>query len=53
MTVKGIVEIGGKRTEVAREDIRKLKVCLDELCIMQIVDDVTFYSPCESTFGRN
>ena len=47
MSVKGIVEIGGKRTEVAREDIRKLKVCLDELCITHIVDDVTFYSPCE------
>jgi hypothetical protein len=24
MIVKGIVEIGGKRTEVVREDIRKL-----------------------------
>ena len=48
MTLKGIVEIGGKRTEVAREDIRKLKVCLDELCITHIVDDVTFYSPCEA-----
>ena len=48
MTVKGIVEIGGRRTEVAREDIRKLKLNLDELCIMHIVDDVTFYSPCEA-----
>jgi len=48
MTVKGIVEIGGTRTEVAREEIRKLKVCLDDLCIMHIVDDVMFYSPCEA-----
>ena len=31
MTVKGIVEIGGKRDEVAREDIRKLKLSLDEM----------------------
>ena len=48
MTVKGIVEIGGKRDEVAREDIRKLKLSLDVLCIMHIVDDVTFYSPYSS-----
>jgi hypothetical protein len=26
MTVNGIVKIGGKRTEVAKEDIRKLKI---------------------------
>ena len=51
MTVKGIVEIGGKRTEVAGEDIRKLKISLDELCIMHIVDDVTFYSPCETVLA--
>ena len=51
MTVKGIVEIGGKRTEVASEDIRKLKISLDELCITHIVDDVTFYSPCEAALA--
>ena len=49
--ITGIVEIGGKRTEVAREDIRKLKISLDELCIMHIVDDVTFYSPCEAVLA--
>ena len=48
MTVKGIVEIGGKRTKVAKEDIRKLKNILDELSIMHIVDDVTFCSFCKA-----
>jgi hypothetical protein len=51
MTVNGIVEIGGKRVKVAREVIRKLKVCLDELCITHIVDDVPFYSPCEAALA--
>ena len=49
MTVKGTVEIGGKRTEVAREDIRKLKISLEDLCIMHIIDDVTFESPWRAT----
>jgi len=43
MTDKGIIKIGSKRTEVAREDIRKLKFILDELCIMHIIDGVTFF----------
>ena len=47
----GIVEIDGKRTEVAREDIRNLKISLDELCITHIVDDVPFYSPCEAVLA--
>ena len=47
MIDKGIIEIDGKRTGVARGDIRKLKFILDELCIMHIIDDVSFCStPC-------
>ena len=42
MIDKGIVEIGGKRIEVAREDIRKLKFILDELSIVHIIDGVSF-----------
>ena len=44
MSDKGIIEIDGKRNEVAREDIRKLKFILEELGIMHIVDDVSFCS---------
>ena len=44
MIDKGIVEVNGKRTEVAREDIRKLKFILDELCIMYMIDGVSFRS---------
>ncbi len=44
MIDKGIVEIGGKRREVALEDILKLKSILDELCIMHIFDGVTIFS---------
>lgn len=44
MICRGILEINGKRTEVAREDIRKLKFILDELGIMYIIDDVSFCS---------
>jgi len=47
MIDKGIVEFGGKRTELAVEDILKLKSILDELGIMHIIDDVTFSSPTE------
>jgi len=42
MIDKGIIEIDGKRTEVAKEDIRKLKFILDELRIMHIIDGVLF-----------
>ena len=40
MTNTGIVDIGGKRVEVAREDIRKLKYIMAELGIIHILDDV-------------
>jgi len=42
MIDKGILEIDGKRTEVAKEDIRKLKFIMDELSIMHIIDGVSF-----------
>ena len=51
MTVKGVVEFGGKKTEVARGEIWRLKLSLDELCILHIVDDVMFYSHCEEALA--
>jgi len=47
MIDKGVIDIGGKRTEVGREDVRKLKDLLDELDVMYIIDDVTVGSPCD------
>ena len=44
MIDKGTVEIGGKRRQVAGEDIRRLKSILDDLCIMNIIDGVTIFS---------
>jgi len=50
----GIIEIDGQRNEAAREDIRKLKFILDELCIMHIMDDVSFCStPCAAERMEN
>ena len=47
MNDTGILEIGGKRAEVARKDIRRLKLILDELGITHIIDDITFFDPLE------
>jgi hypothetical protein len=51
MIDKGIVEIGGKRIEVAREDIRKLKFIMDELGIMHLIDNVAYIGPCDAAEG--
>ena len=49
MNDHGILEIDGKRAEVARKDICRLKLILDELGIMHIIDDVTFCGAYDAT----
>lgn len=49
MNGKGIVKIDGKSIEVFREEIRRLKLILDELGITYIIDDVTFCGPYDAT----
>jgi len=52
MIDKGILEIDGNRTKVDRQDIRKLKLILDELGIMHIVDGVPFRSTCHGAWRK-
>lgn len=40
MIDKGIIEINGRKTEVGRKDIRRLKFILDEIGIMHVIDGV-------------
>ena len=42
MIDKGIIEINGKKTEVGRKDIRRLKFILDELDIVHVIDGMGY-----------